>query len=166
MANIKIHVSFIVRKPKKSGAKVVTFYSCLFLSYTHLSHFLCCFWFNIFLLVMTVNDCQWAYEKFNAITLHFQLINKSFYLFLIMISLKCNLLANLLCKISTVLLLFSLFFGNDWNWLWPLYIKFHISSGRLTVQKVKVIVMKYFQNHNEELDYVLWSTINQLVLLF
>lgn len=78
MANIEIHVPFIVRKSKKSGAEMVTFYSCSFLSYTHLSHFLCCFWFNIFLLMMLVNDCQWAYEKFNAITMHFQLISKSF----------------------------------------------------------------------------------------
>lgn len=148
---------------------MVTFYSCLSLSYTHLSHFLCCFWFNIFLLMMPVNDCQWAYEKFNAITMHFQLISKSLQLFIIMISFKSNLLANLLCKISIILLLFSLFFFFwQWNWLWPLYmqyVKFCISSRRLPVQKFKIIIMKYFQNYYEELDYVLWSTINQLLLL-
>lgn len=61
--------------------------------------------------------------------------------------------------------IFSLFW--QWNWLWPFYmqyIKFRISTGRLTVQKVKIIIMKYFQKYNE-LDYVLWSTINQLLLL-
>lgn len=77
MANIKIHIPFILRKAKNFGAEVVKFFSCLFLSYTHLSHFLCCFCFNIFLLMIPVYDLQWAYEKFNTITMHFQLISNS-----------------------------------------------------------------------------------------
>lgn len=74
-ANIEVNVPFILMKTRKPGAEMVN--SCLFLSYTHLSHFLCCFCFNIFLLMMPVYDLQWAYEKFNTITMHFQLISNS-----------------------------------------------------------------------------------------
>lgn len=59
---------------------------------------------------MPVHDLQWAYEKFNTITVHLQLISNSLQLFIIMVSFKNNLLANLLFKISTILPLISFFF--------------------------------------------------------
>lgn len=122
IANIKTYVPFILRNTKKLEQKCLFF--CLLLSYKHLLHFLCCFCFNIFLLTMPVHDLQWAYEKFNTITVHLQLISNSLQLFIIMVSLKNNLLANLLFKISTILPLISFFFFWQWNWLWPLYMQY------------------------------------------
>lgn len=84
-----------------------------FLSYTHLPNFLCCFCFNIFLLVVPDHDLRWACEEFNVNTMHFQLISNSLQLFIIMASFKSNLLANLFVQNQSNILLISLvfFFG-------------------------------------------------------